>query len=695
MDLLIVCVPVAAFAALVLALSNALFVRRQSEGTEAMQQISQAIRKGANTYMKVEYRGIGIYFAVVFVLLLILSFFDLIYPLVPFAFLTGGFFSGLAGFIGMRVATVANVRTANACRTSLNKGLKVAFSAGSVMGFVVVGLGLVDITFWYLILRYAVQAEASVMATAMVSFGIGTSSIALFARVGGGIFTKAADVGADLAGKVEIGIPEDDHRNPAVIADNVGDNVGDVAGMGNDLYESYSSSILSAIAMGLMAFSDLKYNAALVPMLIAAGGIIASIIGTLFVRVKPNADGKALLKALRKGTYIAGIISAAIGFVVIYFILGPQSLGVYGAMMFGLLAGILIGFFTEYFTSDNYRPTKDLSESSVTGSATLIIKGLSLGMFSTVLPVIIIGAAIVGSFLISGGTAAEPVKGLYGISIAAVGMLSTLGITLATDAYGPVADNAGGIAEMAQLEPVVRQRTDTLDGLGNTTAATGKGFAIGSAVLTALALLSSYIEQIRAITPQGTLNLNLDNPAILVGAMIGVMLPYLFSAMTMNSVGKAAQNVVVEVRRQFFYEPRILTGEKEPDYVSCVKICTSSALKEMVLPAVIAVVSPILVGFLLGVNGVAGMLFGSILSGFVLANMMSNSGGAWDNAKKYIESGHLGGKGSQDHKAAIVGDTVGDPLKDTSGPSINILMKLLALVSIVFSVIIVKFPSIF
>lgn len=695
MDLLIICVPVAALAALALALFNALFVRRQSEGTEAMQQISQAIRKGANTYMKVEYKGIGIYFAVVFILLLVLSLYDLVNSLVPFAFLTGGFFSGLAGLIGMRVATLANVRTANACRTSLNKGLKVAFSAGSVMGFVVVGLALIDITFWYLILRYAMHAEGTAMATAMVSFGIGTSSIALFARVGGGIFTKAADVGADLAGKVETGIPEDDHRNPAVIADNVGDNVGDVAGMGNDLYESYSSSILSAVAMGLMAFSDLGFNAALVPMLIAAGGIFASIIGTLFVRVKADADGKALLKALRKGTYIAGIVSAAISFFVIYFVLGAKNLGIYGAMIFGLLAGILIGFFTEYFTSDNYRPTKDLSASSVTGPATLIIKGLSLGMFSTVLPVIIIGGAIVGSFLISGGTAAEPIKGLYGISIAAVGMLSTLGMTLATDAYGPVADNAGGIAEMAQLEHIVRERTDILDSIGNTTAATGKGFAIGSAVLTALALLSSYIEQANILLAPNTINLNINNPAILVGGMIGVMLPYLFSAMTMNSVGKAAQSVVVEVRRQFFYEPRLYTGEVEPDYVSCVKICTNAALKEMILPSILAVVAPIVVGLLLNVSGVAGMLFGSILSGFVLANMMSNSGGAWDNAKKYIESGHMGGKGSQDHKAAVVGDTVGDPLKDTSGPAINILMKLLALVSIVFIVIIVKLPSIF
>lgn len=683
-------VAIGSIAALIYAACMFVRVKGQPEGSAGMIKISAAVRKGAGAYLRRQYLGVGIFFAVVFIILLCMAFGGFLSYFTPFAFLTGGFFSGLSGFIGMRTATMANCRTAEGASRSLNKGLKVAFSAGSVMGFTVVGLGLLDLTIWYFILNTVFhslpEAERIAQITAnMLTFGMGASSMALFARVGGGIFTKAADVGADLVGKVEAGIPEDDPRNPAVIADNVGDNVGDVAGMGADLYESYVGSIVSTAALAVAAGFGVKGVA--VPMMLAAFGVIASIIGTFFVKTKEDASQKNLLKALRLGTYISAVLVVAGAYVIIRLLL-PEHIGIYAAVLSGLVAGVLIGAITEYFTSDSYRPTRNLASSSETGAATVIISGLSLGMLSTVAPVIIVGVSVLISYYCSGGNA-DFNMGLYGVGVSAVGMLSTLGITLATDAYGPIADNAGGIAEMTHMPPEVRNRTDALDSLGNTTAATGKGFAIGSAALTALALIASYIDKVKQLNPDIALNLTITNPTVLIGLFIGGMLPFLFAALTMDAVGKAAQSIVVEVRRQFKEIKGLMEGKAEPDYAACVDMCTKSAQKLMLAPALIAVIIPIVVGLLLGVNGVAGLLAGNTVTGFVLAVMMANSGGAWDNAKKYIESGAHGGKGSDQHKAAVVGDTVGDPFKDTSGPSINILIKLTSMVSIVFAGLIV------
>lgn len=673
-------------------------VKKHSEGTEKMAKIAKSIRKGAGAYLKRQYMGVGIFFSVVFVVLFTLSFLGYLNHFVPFAFLTGGFFSALSGFIGMKTATMANARTACAAQNGLNKGLRVAFSAGGVMGFIVVGLGLLDLSIWYFFLKYwytnvEIIANESLMiqniTSNMLTFGMGASCMALFARVGGGIFTKAADVGADLVGKVEAGIPEDDPRNPAVIADNVGDNVGDVAGMGADLYESYVGSIVSTSALAVSAGLGMRGMA--VPMLLAALGVIASIFGTFFVKTKEEATQKTLLKSLRLGTYISAGIILVTSYFVIKTLL-PQYIGVFYAVISGLIAGVLIGFTTEYFTSDTYKPTKELSKTSETGSATVIIGGLSLGMKSTVWPIIIVGIAILVSFFSCGGNVNDFLsfnRGLYGIGVAAVGMLSTLGITLATDAYGPIADNAGGIAEMAELGEEVRERTDALDSLGNTTAATGKGFAIGSAALTALALIAAYIAEVTNLAPNMKFNLSITNPPVLVGLFIGAMIPFLFAALTMNAVGEAAQSIVREVRRQFKEIKGLLEGTAEPDYATCVDLCTRSSQKLMILPAVLAVIVPIAVGLILGVNGVAGFLAGTTITGFVLAVMMSNAGGAWDNAKKHIEAGNLGSKGSDCHKAAVVGDTVGDPFKDTSGPAINILIKLTSMVSIVFAGLVV------
>ena len=664
-------------------------VKKKPEGTETMIAIGKKIRSGAMAYLKRQYKTVGIFFGVMFVILCGMAAAGLLTWFVPFAFLSGGFFSGLSGFVGMKIATYANTRTANGARESLNKGLKIAFSSGSVMGLTVVGLGLLDISVWFIILKSVYGTDVNSIMSAMLTFGMGASSMALFARVGGGIFTKAADVGADLVGKVEAGIPEDDPRNPACIADNVGDNVGDVAGMGADLYESYVGSVISAGALAVAA--GLGVGGVIVPMLIAGIGIIASIIGTFFVSTKEGATQKMLLGSLRRGTYISSIISAVVSAMLIYTIL-PENTGVFWAVVSGLAAGVLIGFFTEYYTSDSYKPTQKLAASSETGSATIIIDGMALGMLSTAIPVIIIGISVIISFAVAGGFSggdAAFAKGLYGVGISAVGMLSTLGITLATDAYGPVADNAGGIAEMSGLEPTVRQRTDALDSLGNTTAATGKGFAIGSAALTALALIVSYTEKVKSLG--GELDLSITNPAVLVGLFVGAMLPFLFSAYTMQAVGRAAQKIVVEVRRQFREIKGLMEGKAEADYATCVDICTRSSLKEMILPAAIGILAPVIVGLVLGVNGVVGMLAGALVSGFVLAIMMANSGGSWDNAKKYIEAGNFNGKGSENHKAAVVGDTVGDPFKDTAGPSVNILIKLLSMVSIVFAAVVVNF----
>ena len=688
--------PIGSIVALLFAVYLAVKVTRAPEGNDLMKKISLAVRKGANAYLKRQYTGVIIFFAVMFVILLVLALLGYLTIFVPFAFLTGGFFSGLSGFIGMKIATAANARTAHAAQKSLNAGLRISFSSGAVMGFVVVGLGLLDISIWYFLLKlvYAGLPEAEqvqAITSAMLTFGMGASSMALFARVGGGIFTTAADVGADLVGKVEAGIPEDDPRNPAVIADNVGDNVGDVAGMGADLYESYVGSIISTGALAVAA--GLGFKGVTVPMVMAAIGILASIIGTFFVRTKEGASQKNLLGALRRGTWISAGLVAVIAFPVIYFFLGSDKIGLYFAVLSGLIAGILIGFFTEYFTSDTYKPTKRLAKTSLTGPATIIIGGISLGMLSTAIPVIIVGVSVLVSYYVSGGGVSFDL-GLYGIGLSAVGMLSTLGITLATDAYGPVADNAGGIAEMAHLGEEVRERTDALDSLGNTTAATGKGFAIGSAALTALALIASYIAEIKILVPDFEFDLNITNPSVLVGLFVGAMLPFLFASFTMDAVGRAAQSIVVEVRRQFREITGLMDGKAEPDYAKCVDICTKSAQKEMILPALLAVIAPIVVGLILGVNGVAGMLAGATVCGFILAVMMANSGGAWDNAKKYIEGGAHGGKGSDAHKAAVVGDTVGDPFKDTSGPSINILIKLLSMVSIVFASVIVAFSLI-
>ena len=674
-------------------------VLRFSEGTPLMQKISQSIRQGANAYLKRQYSVVGVFFACMVVVLCVMAACGLLTWFVPFAFLTGGFFSGLSGFIGMKIATASNCRTANACQEGLNRGLRVAFSAGSVMGFTVVGLGLLDISVWFFLLRFVFKLEASAITSAMLTFGMGASSMALFARVGGGIFTKAADVGADLVGKVEAGIPEDDPRNPAVIADNVGDNVGDVAGMGADLYESYVGSILATFALG--AVGGYGWGGLLLPVALAVCGIICSIIGSFLVKTKENATQQSLLKSLRTGTYTAAVLSAILAAPLTYFILDGH-MGVYVAILCGLIGGCAIGYFTEYYTSDNYKPTQQLAAASETGSATIIIGGISLGLKSTMASILIVSVAILLSYFCAGGTTtiidasgaftAEFNQGLYGIGIAAVGMLSTLGITLATDAYGPVADNAGGIAEMAGLAPEVRQRTDALDSLGNTTAATGKGFAIGSAALTALALMASYIEKVKEVGADVTFqDFSLMNPVVLVGLFIGACLPFVFAALTMNSVGRAAQSVVLEVRRQFREITGLMDGKADPDYARCVDLCTKASLHEMILPTIIAVVCPIVVGLILGYMGVVGMLAGATVTGFLMAIYMANAGGAWDNAKKYIEAGHFGGKGSDCHKAGVVGDTVGDPFKDTSGPAINILIKLLSMVSIVFAGLVVNF----
>ena len=620
---------------------------------------------------------------------------------IPFAFLTGGIWSGLAGFVGMKIATSANARTANAAHESLNRGLNVAFSSGAVMGFTVVGLGLLDVSIWFHILKYIAGFEAAQIAQTMVMFGMGASFMALFGRVGGGIFTKAADVGADLVGKVEAGIPEDDPRNPATIADNVGDNVGDVAGMGADLYESYVGSILATFALGASAYAadGLTWNAMLLPLIIAVVGVVCSVIGTFLIRTKENATQKSLLATLRKGTYTAAVLAAVIAAPVTYYIMG--SWGPYIAILAGLVAGCAIGYFTEYYTSDTYKPTQGLADSTETGAATTIIGGISLGMKSTAAPIVIIGVAIIVSFLAAGGSLTTNAanygelfsKGLYGIGIAAVGMLSTLGITLATDAYGPVADNAGGIAEMSGLGEEVRNRTDALDSLGNTTAATGKGFAIGSAALTALALLVSYVDVVKVKVD--TLDLSITNPAVLVGLFVGAMLTFLFAALTMSGVQRAAQSIVVEVRRQFKEIAGIMEGKADPDYASCVDLCTKGALHEMVVPSLLAIVVPVVTGLILGAEAVVGLLGGVTVTGFVVAVFMSNAGGAWDNAKKYIESGKHGGKGSDCHKAAVIGDTVGDPFKDTSGPSLNILIKLVSTVSIVFCGLVISVSQFF
>ena len=669
-----------------------------SEGTEQMQKIASFIRQGANAYLRRQYSVVLVFFACMFAILCVMAALHFLTWFVPFAFVTGGFFSGLSGFVGMKIATASNARTANACRESLNSGLKVAFSAGTVMGFTVVGLGLLDISGWYLLLKYVFHLPLNDITAAMLTFGMGASSMALFARVGGGIFTKAADVGADLVGKVEAGIPEDDPRNPAAIADNVGDNVGDVAGMGADLYESYVGSLISSCSLGVIAFGYIEsvndLNAFAVPMLIAAIGVIASIIGSLLVRTGESTDQMTLLRALRRGTNTSAVIIAVAAFPIVWFLLGKDYIGLYVAILSGLFAGVMIGRFTEYYTSDTYVPTQNLAASSVTGTATLVIDGLSLGMRSTMLPVLTVSGCILIAYYVSGlglTDGARNAMGLYGIALAAVGMLSTLGITLATDAYGPVADNAGGIAQMSGLDPIVRERTDALDSLGNTTAATGKGFAIGSAALTALALIASYVEKVESLAPETALDMSVMNPVVLVGIFVGACLAFIFAAITMGSVGKAAHSVVLEVRRQFKEIPGIIEGTKDADFARCVDLCTRASLKEMVVPTLIAVGVPIVGGLLLGPAGVIGLLCGATASGFLLAVFMSNSGGSWDNAKKYVEAGHYGGKGSKNDKSAIVGDTIGDPFKDTSGPAINILIKLLSMVSIVFATVVVNF----
>ena len=671
-----------------------------SEGTERMQKLASSIREGANAYLKRQYTTVLKVFAIVFVVLLVIAFASggkMLSKFTPFAFVTGGIWSMLAGLVGMKIATSSNARTAQAASESLNKGLRVAFSSGSVMGFTVVGLGMLDITIWFFLLRYAFGIDDPVqLGNIMVMNGMGASFMALFARVGGGIYTKAADVGADLVGKVEAGIPEDDPRNPATIADNVGDNVGDVAGMGADLYESYVGSILATFA--LSAVGGYGFAGMLLPMALAVVGIVCSIIGSFLVKTKEDATQQSLLKSLRTGTYTAAVLSAILAAPLTWFILG--SWGVYVAILCGLIGGCAIGYFTEYYTSDTYKPTQELAAASETGSATIIIGGISLGLKSTLTSILIVAAAVLISYFAAGGSktivdaaghfTAEFNKGLYGIGIAGVGMLSTLGITLATDAYGPVADNAGGIAEMSGLPKEVRERTDALDSLGNTTAATGKGFAIGSASLTALALLVSYVNIVQEGTSE-LLNFTLTSPTVLVGLFIGAMLTFVFSAFTMSAVQRAAQSIVVEVRRQFKEIPGIMEYKADPDYAQCVSLCTQGALKEMVAPALLAIIVPLATGLILGPTGVVGLLGGVSVTGFAMAVFMSNAGGAWDNAKKYIEGGHHGGKGSEQHKAAVVGDTVGDPFKDTSGPSLNILIKLCSTVSIVFSGLIIAF----
>lgn len=689
--------PLGAGLALFFAVFYTYTIFKVDEGTDRMKYIAESIRKGANAFLKRQYKGVGIFFIIMFIILFILAQFNFISIFMPFAFLTGGIFSGLSGYLGMKIATNSNSRTANACTKSLNSGLRVAFSSGTVMGLVVVGLALTDLSIWYFILNWyygamPINERIIIITTTMVTFSMGASFMALFARVGGGIFTKGADVGADLVGKVEIGIPEDDPRNPAVIADNVGDNVGDVAGMGADLYESYVGSILSSCALAVAA--GLSVKGAAIPIVIASIGVMASIVGSFLVKSKEDVSQKSLLSALRRGTYFTAIVVAIASYFVINNILGKENIGVYFSILCGLIAGLLIGFFTEYYTSDNYKPTKTIAESAETGPATVIITGLSVGMKSTAAPVIIIGCSILISFITSGGFNNFNM-GLFGIAISSVGMLSTLGITLATDAYGPVADNAGGIAEMAGLPSKVRERTDALDSLGNTTAATGKGFAIGSAALTALAFIAAYKNSIEQMVNTNNIAFNFDlsilNPQVLIGAFIGAMVTFVFSSCTMSAVGRAASKIVIEVRRQFKEIKGLMDGKAEPDYASCVDICTKSSQKELLVIALIAIITPLAVGIILGPNGVAGLLAGATISGFVLAVMMSNSGGAWDNAKKNIEAGNFGGKGSDCHKGAIVGDTVGDPFKDTSGPAINILIKLMSIVSIVFGMVILTF----
>ena len=718
-------VPVAAVIALGFAWLFFHQMMKQSEGSATMKEIALYVRKGAMAYLKQQYKVVTIVFVILAVFFAILAYgFGVQNPWVPFAFLTGGFFSGLAGFVGMKTATYASSRTANAAMESLNSGLKLAFRSGAVMGLTVVGLGLLDISVWYLVLDHFIDATGPqklvAITTTMLTFGMGASTQALFARVGGGIYTKAADVGADLVGKVEAGIPEDDPRNPATIADNVGDNVGDVAGMGADLYESYCGSILATTALGASAFygfgEDLQLKAVFAPMIIAAVGVILSVIGIYTVRTREGAGMSQLLKSLGFGTNLSAALIAVATFGVLYLLDLPNWIGLSFSVIIGLLAGVIIGQSTEYYTSHSYRPTQKLAESSKTGPATVIISGIGLGMISTAIPVITIAVAILLSYLsaihfdMANMLSAENLSlGLYGIGIASVGMLSTLGITLATDAYGPIADNAGGNAQMSELDPEVRRRTDILDALGNTTAATGKGFAIGSAALTALALLASYIEEIKiglehigqtvidvageavevaeATIPDlmAYYDVNLMNPTVLVGVFIGAMMSFLFCGLTMNAVGRAAQKMVAEVRRQFREIKGILTREAVPDYARCVEISTKGAQREMLLPSLIAIIVPVVVGLVLGVAGVMGLLIGGLGSGFVLAIFMANSGGAWDNAKKYVEEGNLGGKNSGCHKATVVGDTVGDPFKDTSGPSLNILIKLMSMVSIVMA----------
>ena len=728
MDSLFYLVPAASVVALLFAWIFYRKMRKEDEGTPTMKQIAQFVREGAMAYLKQQYKIVVIVFIILAIFFAILAYgFGVQNPWVPFAFLTGGFFSGLAGFIGMKTATYASGRTANAARRSLNAGLKVAFRSGAVMGLTVVGLGLLDIAIWWILLNaFVVEASEAqklvVITTTMLTFGMGASTQALFARVGGGIYTKAADVGADIVGKVESDLPEDDPRNPATIADNVGDNVGDVAGMGADLYESYCGSILSTMALGASAFyaagPAMQTKAILAPMRIAAVGVVLSVISIFTVRTKEGAGMAQLLKSMSFGTNLAAILSGVATFGILALVFGTQTSDWWHfscSVLSGLIAGVVIGKATEYYTSHSYRPTQKLAESSATGPATVIISGVGLGMLSTAIPVLAIAAAIILSFLFAIGfdvnsmmEAASLSKGLYGVAIAAVGMLSTLGITLATDAYGPIADNAGGNAQMSELEPEVRERTDVLDALGNTTAATGKGFAIGSAALTALALLASYIEEIKiALSRAGEMisgvagqvaasdasildilnhfNVSLMNPSVLAGVFIGSMMAFLFCGLTMNAVGRAAQKMVVEVRRQFHEIKGILTGEGTPDYKRCVEISTKAAQYEMLVPSIIAILAPVLVGVVLGVAGVLGLLIGGLGAGFVLAVFMSNSGGAWDNAKKYVEEGNLGGKNSDAHHATVVGDTVGDPFKDTSGPSLNILIKLMSMVSIVMA----------
>lgn len=696
---------------------------RQSEGTPQMKKIAAAVRRGAMSYLRQQYKVVGwVFFGLVILFSVMAYGFGVQNPWVPVAFLTGGFFSGLSGFLGMKTATYASARTANAARQSLNGGLRIAFRSGAVMGLVVVGLGLLDISFWYLLLDAVVPADAltpthklCIITTTMLTFGMGASTQALFARVGGGIYTKAADVGADLVGKVEAGIPEDDPRNPATIADNVGDNVGDVAGMGADLYESYCGSILATAALGAAAFihsgdTVMQYKAVIAPMLIAAVGILLSILGIFAVRTRENATMKDLLGALSFGTNLSSVLIVLATFLIMWMLQLDNWMWISCSVVVGLLVGIVIGRSTEYYTSQSYKPTRRLSESGQTGPATVIISGIGLGMLSTAVPVVAVVIGIIASYLFASGfDFANVGLGLYGIGIAAVGMLSTLGITLATDAYGPIADNAGGNAEMSGLGAEVRKRTDALDSLGNTTAATGKGFAIGSAALTGLALLASYVEEIRiGLTRLGTTEIfvgdkavplqdatffdfmhhydvTLMNPKVLSGMFIGSMMAFLFCGLTMNAVGRAAAHMVDEVRRQFREIKGILTGEAEPDYARCVAISTKGAQREMVVPSLIAIIAPILTGLIFGVPGVLGLLIGGLSSGFVLAIFMANSGGAWDNAKKYVEEGNFGGKGSDVHKATVVGDTVGDPFKDTSGPSLNILIKLMSMVAIVMA----------